>query len=150
MVGVGGGGGGGGVVVGRWGGRLIAERVMGGAEGERREGERRVCIESPAEGGGRASRLAGLEGDQPVDELRVSIERITREQRLHLGECNVKVTLARRGEGDREPPPARGLTRRRRLTAARACGPAAAGRRSRRSWARAVRGGGPHPPPARA
>ncbi len=81
---------------------------MRAAEGERREGERRVCIESPAEGGGRASRLAGLEGDQPVDELRVSIERITREQRLNLGKGRVKVSLARRGEGDGEPPPARG------------------------------------------
>ena len=35
-------------------GRLITERVMRAAERECREGKRRVCIESLAEGGGRA------------------------------------------------------------------------------------------------
>src|SRR5260370_8775579 len=75
-------------------GRLVTKRVVRAAERECREGERRVGVQSPAEGGDGASRIAGFENDEPVGELRVGVEWIAPQQRLHPGERLATVALA--------------------------------------------------------
>jgi hypothetical protein len=100
-----------GLLVGAPRGRLIPEGVVRAAERERREGERRVGVQGAAEGGDRARRLARLQHDQPVDEVRVGVERVERQQGLHLGDRGVTMALARGGQRRREPP-VPGLTQR--------------------------------------
>ena len=104
-------------------GRLVPECVICAAERKCREGEGRLCVQSPAEAGDGASRIASFENDKPVGELRAGVERITPEQRLHRGERLAAVALARRVQRGGEPL----LARRHWLVAERA----ATGRRRR-------------------
>ena len=93
----------------------VAERVVGPAEGERREPEARVGIERAAQRGRRRGRAARLQADQAVDEMRVGVERVGGQQRDDLGRGGVVVPLVRRLQRRRQPP----LPRHRRLAAQR-------------------------------
>jgi len=124
------------LLVGASRGGIVPDRVVRAAEREGREGEPRVGVQRPAEGRGRTVRLARLEHHQPVNELRVRVQGIIPQQRLHLRNGPVTVALARRDKHGSEPL-IRWLARWHRLTGARDVGMTAAGPKgSWESWGR--------------
>src|SRR6266516_5667495 len=77
-------------------GRRVTHLVVGAAKSERRQRERSIGVESAPKRDRGPRWLACLERDEPLDEVRVGIERVVREERGDLCHGGVAITLARR------------------------------------------------------
>ena len=100
-------------------GRRVAERVVGAAERERREREPGIGVQRAAKRDRCCRWLPRFQDDEPLDEVRVRIQRGVRQQRRYAGQGAVAVTSVRRVQRGGQPL----LTRQRGLPAERAAQP---------------------------